>query len=266
MNKPMSNTVRYETGEGVATITLSRPDKLNAFVSEMHAELRAALSAAETDPAVGCVVITGAGRAFSSGQDLTEDRVRDPSGEIDAGARLESDYNPLIERLHAYSKVTIAAINGPAVGAAANIALACDVVVAARSAYLQEIFARIGLVPDAGGTWVLPRIVGPKRALALMLTAEPIPAEDALRMGLVYKVYDDAALADEVGKLARRFAAGPTGAYRLIKDAVRASGRNDLTTQLALECELQRRAARSEDHREGVAAFREKRAPKYTGR
>lgn len=258
--------IRTATTDGVMTITLARPDKLNAFTGVMHAELRAALSAAETDDAVRCVVLTGEGRAFSAGQDLTEDRIRGTDGAADFGARLERDYNPLVERIYAFPKVTVAALNGPAVGAAANIALACDIVVAARSAYLQQAFARIALVPDAGGTWSLPRIVGAKRALALALTADQIPAVDLERMGLVYKVFDDAGFADEVVALARRFASGPALAYRLIKQAMRASEGNDLKTQLALEANLQRKAGASDDASEGVTAFREKRPPRYKGR
>ena len=222
--------------------------------------------AAETDDAVRCVVLTGEGRAFSAGQDLSEDRVLGPDGKVDFGARLERDYNPLVERIYAFPKVTIAALNGPTVGASANIALACDILLAARSAYLQEAFAKIALVPDAGGTWSLPRIVGAKRALALMLTADQIPADELQRMGLVYKVFDDAAFADEVAKYARRFASGPAMTYRLIKEAARVSEANDLRTQLALEANLQRKAGASEDATEGVTAFREKRPPRYKGR
>ena len=259
-------TIRSETREGVATITLARPDRLNAFTTAMHAELRQALDAVEADEAVRCLVLTGEGRAFSAGQDLTEERLIGPDGKTDAGARLERDYNPLVERLYAFPKVTIAALNGPTVGAAANIALACDILLAARSAYLQQAFARIALVPDAGGTWLLPRIVGAKRALALMLTADQIPAEELERMGLVYKVFDDAAFRDEVAAYARRFASGPALAYRLIKQAARVSEANDLKTQLALEANLQRKAGASEDAQEGVMAFREKRAPRYKGR
>jgi 2-(1,2-epoxy-1,2-dihydrophenyl)acetyl-CoA isomerase len=258
--------IRTSTVEGVATITLARPDKLNAFTGVMHAELRDALSAAEADEAVRCVVLTGAGRAFSAGQDLSEERIRGADGAVDFGARLERDYNPLVERIYAFPKVTIAALNGPAAGAAANVALACDIVLAARSAYMQQAFAKIALVPDAGGTWSLARIVGAKRALALMLTADQISAAELQQMGLVYKVFDDAVFADEVTAMAERFAAGPALAYRLIKEAARASEGNDLKTQLALEANLQRKTGASEDAAEGVAAFREKRAPRYKGR
>jgi 2-(1,2-epoxy-1,2-dihydrophenyl)acetyl-CoA isomerase len=259
-------TIRYDVRDGVATVALSRPDKLNAFNAAMHADLRAALDVVEHDAAVRCLVLTGEGRGFSSGQDLTEDRLLNPDGTADVGGRLDRDYNPLVQRLYAFPKVTIAALNGPAVGAAANIALACDILLAARSAYLQEAFARIALVPDAGGTWFLPRIVGAKTALALMLTADQVPADELQRMGLAYKVFDDAVFAREVGAFAARMAAGPTATYRLIKEAARASVANDLTAQLAFERDAQRKAGNSRDFHEGVAAFKEKRPPRFEGR
>jgi 2-(1,2-epoxy-1,2-dihydrophenyl)acetyl-CoA isomerase len=262
----MTDPIKVATREGVTIISLARPEKLNAINAAVHAALREALSAAEADDAVRCIVLTGEGRAFSSGQDLTEDLPRGADGTLDLGAALDRDYNPLVRRLYASPKLTIAALNGPAVGASLNIALACDIVVAARSAYLQEGFARIALVPDAGGTWLLPRIVGEKRALALMLTADQVPAEEAWRMGLVYKVFDDATFLADTMALAHRLAAGPAATFRLIKQAVRASAANDLDTQLALERDLQRQAGRNHDFMEGVIAFREKRAPKFEGR
>jgi 2-(1,2-epoxy-1,2-dihydrophenyl)acetyl-CoA isomerase len=260
------STVRCDTQSGVTTVTLARPEKLNAITAAMHADLRAALDAAAADAAVRCVVLTGSGRAFSSGQDLTEELPRDAQGRPDLGSALDRDYNPLIKRLVDYPKVTIAALNGPAVGAAANIALACDIVVAARAAFIQEAFAQIALVPDAGGTWFLPRIVGAKRALALMLTADPVPAEEAERIGLVYKVYDDARFAEEATALAQRIAAGPAATLRMIKQALHKSAGNDLDAQLALERALQQEAGRSRDFIEGVTAFREKRKPRFEGR
>jgi 2-(1,2-epoxy-1,2-dihydrophenyl)acetyl-CoA isomerase len=250
----------------VATIALNRPDKLNALTATLHAELRETLDRCEQDEAVRVVVLTGEGRAFSSGQDLTEDLPRDAQGRIDLGPPLARDYNPLILKLANYPKVTVAALNGPAVGASMNIALACDVVVAARSAYLQEAFAKIALVPDAGGTWILPRLVGPKLALALMLSAEPIPADEAKALGLVYKVFDDTSFTADVAALAHKLAQGPALAYRLTKQAVAASLSNDLEAQLNLEAKLQSEAGFSHDFAEGVAAFREKRTPRFEGR
>ena len=259
-------TIRYGVLGGVATITLARPDKLNAFNATMHAELRVALDAAEQDNAVRCLVLTGEGRGFSSGQDLTEERLVGTDGMVDVGARLDRDYNPLVQRLYNFPKVTIAALNGPAVGAAANIALACDILVATRSAYMQEAFARIALVPDAGGTWFLPRVIGQKLALALMLTADQVPADELQRLGLVYKVYDNAAFASELSAFAGRLASGPSATYRLIKDAARSSQDNDLAAQLAVERDAQRRAGNSRDFHEGIAAFKEKRPPRFEGR
>lgn len=258
-------TLRFAAAEGVATIALARPDKLNALNAAMHAELRAALDRCEADETVRVVVLTGEGRAFSSGQDLTEDLPRDDTGRVDLGPPLARDYNPLVQRLAEFPKLTIAALNGPAVGASLNIALACDLVIAARSAYLQEAFARIALIPDAGGTWILPRLVGLKRALALMLTGDPVPADEAERMGLVYRVFEDASFAAETAALARRLAQGPALAYRLSKRALRDSLETGLGAQLALEAELQREAGFSDDFREGIAAFREKRPPRFSG-
>jgi 2-(1,2-epoxy-1,2-dihydrophenyl)acetyl-CoA isomerase len=259
-------TIRYDVREGVATIALSRVDKLNAFNAVMHADLRAALDVVERDENVRCLVLTGEGRGFSSGQDLTEERLLNADGTADVGGRLDRDYNPLVRRLYAFPKVTIAALNGPAVGAAANIALACDILLAARSAYLQEAFARIALVPDAGGTWFLPRMVGMKRALALMLTADQVPADELHRLGIAYKVFEDSSFAGDVAAFARRIAAGPSATYALIKEAARASLDHDLATQLAFERDMQRKAGTSRDFYEGVAAFKEKRPPKFEGR
>jgi 2-(1,2-epoxy-1,2-dihydrophenyl)acetyl-CoA isomerase len=259
-------TLRCTVDGPVATITLARPERMNAFNAAMHADLRDALDQCERDESVRVVVLTGEGRAFSSGQDLTVDLKRDEEGRIDLGPALTRDYNPLVLRLSNYPKPIIAALNGPAVGASMNIALACDIIVAARSAYLQEAFSKIGLIPDAGGTWILPRLVGPKQALALMLSAEAVSAEDAQRMGLVYKVFDDASFAVDVAAFAGSLAAGPGLAYRLTKQAVAQSLANDLETQLDLEARLQAEAGSSDDFMEGVAAFREKRAPRFEGR
>jgi 2-(1,2-epoxy-1,2-dihydrophenyl)acetyl-CoA isomerase len=258
-------TLRCAIDGPVATIALARADKLNALNAAMHAELRETLDQCERNDAVRVVVLTGEGRAFSSGQDLTEDLPRDAQGRIDLGPPLARDYNPLILKLAHYPNVTIAALNGPAVGASMNIALACDVVVASRSAYLQEAFAKIALIPDAGGTWILPRLVGPKQALALMLTAEPIPADEAQRMGIVHKVFEDTSFKGDVAAFASRLAEGPGLAYRLTKQAMAKSMTNDLETQLELEATLQSEAGFSQDFIEGITAFREKRAPRFKG-
>jgi 2-(1,2-epoxy-1,2-dihydrophenyl)acetyl-CoA isomerase len=257
--------IRITKAGPVATITLARPEKLNALTAPMQAELRTALDQAEADEAVRAVVLTGEGRAFSSGQDLTEELPRDIYGHVDLGGPLSRDYNPLVRRLAHFSKVTLAALNGPAVGASMNIALACDIVVAARGAYLQEAFATVGLIPDAGGTWLLPRLVGPKRALALMMTADRIPAEEAERLGLVYKVFDDASFAEDTAALAARLADGPALAYRLMKRAVAEGLESSFDAQLAVEAELQHKAGLSADFAEGIRAFKEKRAPRFEG-
>lgn len=256
-------TLRMSVDSHVATLALNRPDKLNAFSAQMHAELRAALDICTSDPAIRVVVLTGEGRAFSSGQDLTEDFPRKPDGSFDLTAPLMRDYNPLVQRLMNFNKPVIAALNGAAVGASLNIALACDIVVAARSAYLQEGFAKIALVPDAGGTWILPRLVGLKRAVALCLTADKVTADEAERMGLIYKVFDDATFAEEAKALAQRLAAGPLHAYGLIKSALVKSLDNDLPTQLQLEADVQQSAADHPDFMEGVMAFLQRRAPKF---
>ena len=258
-------TIRLDRDGGVATLTLARPERLNAFNSEMHAEIRAALDAVEADSRLRCLMITGEGRGFCSGQDLN-DRIMREGENRDPGGSLELDYNPLVRRLVAFPVPTIAAVNGPAAGAGANVALACDVMVMARSAYLQEAFARIGLVPDAGGTWFLPRLVGLKRALALSLFAEPVPAEECERLGIAWKVFDDASFHGEAATLAARLAAGPTLGYRLTKVALAASFDNDLAEQLDLERDCQREAGASSDFREGVKAFMEKRPPRFEGR
>jgi 2-(1,2-epoxy-1,2-dihydrophenyl)acetyl-CoA isomerase len=259
------NTIKLSVDGAVATLALNRPERLNALNVAVHAEIRESLTQVESNAAIRCLVITGEGRAFCSGQDLT-DRVMTENTQIDTGASLDRDYNPLVRRLVAFPVPTIAAVNGPAVGAGANLALGCDILLMARSAYLQEAFARIGLVPDAGGTWLLPRIVGLKRALAMCLTSEQVPADECQRIGIAYKVFDDTTFRDDVAKAAALLAVGPTLAYRLMKQALNASFTNDLNTQLDLERDLQREAGRSQDFREGVKSFLEKRMPRYQGK
>jgi 2-(1,2-epoxy-1,2-dihydrophenyl)acetyl-CoA isomerase len=258
--------VRVDRGQGFWTITLNRPDKLNAFNEAMHAGLRDALESAATDPACRALILTGAGRAFCAGQDLDERMVPEGGTPPDLGATLEAGYNPLVRRLRALPIPIVAAVNGVAAGAGANVALACDIVLAARSAKFIQAFARIGLIPDSGGTWFLPRLVGSARARALALLAEPVTAGQAEAWGMIWRSVEDARLMDEATALALRLAKGPTIGLGLIKEALDASSGNALEAQLDLECRLQREAGRTPDYAEGVRAFTEKRAPRFTGK
>jgi 2-(1,2-epoxy-1,2-dihydrophenyl)acetyl-CoA isomerase len=254
-----------EQRAGYRVITLNRPDKLNAFNEAMHVALRDALADAEADENCRALLITGAGRGFCAGQDLA-DRLTKPGETIVLGVALEQYYNPLVRKLRALPFPVIAAVNGVAAGAGCNVALACDIVLAARSATFVQSFARIGLVPDSGGTWFLPRLVGEARARALALTAEPLAAEKAESWGLIYKCVDDAALPAEAEKLCVHFATAPTAGLALIKRAFAASPANTLDAQLDLERDLQREAGFNPDYAEGVRAFMEKRKPNFIGR
>ena len=251
---------------GILGITLNRPDKLNAFNPEMHQRLKAALERARDEPEVRVVLLTGAGRAFCAGQDLAERDVSAGAAPIDLSVTIGSYYNPLVRRMRELPKPIVCAVNGIAAGAGANIALACDLVLAARSASFLQAFSRIGLLPDSGGTWFLPRLAGSARAMGLALLADKLPAEDAERWGLIWKAVDDARLMDEAQAIARILADGPTKAYGLIKKALHASAGNSLDAQLDLERDLQREAGLSEDYREGVAAFMQKRKPAFKGK
>jgi 2-(1,2-epoxy-1,2-dihydrophenyl)acetyl-CoA isomerase len=251
---------------GVLSITLNRPEKLNAFTPEMHEELRGAFSRAEDDGQVRAVLLTGAGRGFCAGADLSQRDVSPGAAPIDLSVSLGTNYNPLVRRMRALPKPIVCAVNGPAAGAGANVALACDVVFAARSASFLQAFSRIGLLPDAGGTYFLPRLVGAARAMGLALLADKLSAEDAERWGLIWKAVDDAQLMEEASGIARRLAAGPTKGYALLKRALYASAGNTLDAQLDLERDLQREAGFSEDYREGVAAFMQKRKPTFKGK
>jgi 2-(1,2-epoxy-1,2-dihydrophenyl)acetyl-CoA isomerase len=258
-------TIRFELDEGVATLTLNRPDRLNSFTTEMHEEVAAAVGTVESDPAIRALLLTGAGRGFCAGQDLNL-REASAGGEFDAGAAIDRYYNPLVRRLRALRKPVIAAVNGPAAGAGANLALACDIVLAARSASFLQAFCRIGLVPDTGGTWFLPRLAGSARAMGMMLLGEPLPAATAAEWGLIWKVVDDDKLMSEARALATKLAQGPTIGLGLIKEALNRSLASTLDAQLDSERDLQRIAATSADFREGVAAFLEKRPARFTGR
>jgi 2-(1,2-epoxy-1,2-dihydrophenyl)acetyl-CoA isomerase len=257
--------ILVEKREGYRIITFNRPARLNAFTEAMHVALKAALDEIEADSSCRALLITGAGRGFCAGQDLN-DRLAKPGEKMVLGGTLEDYYNPLVRRLRALPFPVVAAVNGIAAGAGANVALACDIVLAAKSASFLQAFAKIGLVPDSGGTWVLPRLVGAARARALSLLAEPLPAEKAESWGLIWKAVDDNELMREAIRLCEHFASGPTYGYALIKRALDASELNDLSTQLDLERDFQREAGNSPDYAEGVRAFMEKRAPKFTGK
>jgi 2-(1,2-epoxy-1,2-dihydrophenyl)acetyl-CoA isomerase len=251
---------------GVLSLTLNRPDKLNAFNPEMHRLLREALEEARDEPGVRAVLLTGSGRGFCAGQDLSERNVGADAAPIDLSVSLGSNYNPLVRRLRALPKPVVCAVNGVAAGAGANIALACDIVLAARSASFVQSFSRLGLVPDSGGTYFLPRLVGSARAMGLALLGERLSAEEAERWGLIWKAVEDERLVEAATGIAQTLAAGPTKGYGLIKQAIQASAGNSLDAQLDLERDLQREAGLSEDYREGVAAFMQKRKPQYKGK
>ena len=257
-----TSTILMSVAGAVATITLNRPDKLNAFTNEMHAELGDALDHVASNGA-RVLVLTGAGRGFCAGQDLGQRR---GDGVPDLGETLEKFYNPLIRRLRALELPVIAAVNGVAAGAGMSLALAADIVIAARSASFLQAFARVGLLPDAGSTWMLPRLIGPARARGLALLAEKISAEQAEAWGLIWRCVDDESLLPEVGALAIRLAAAPTLALARIKRALDLAEENSLDSQLEVERRYQSELGRSADYREGVAAFLDKRVANFTGR
>lgn len=258
---PSYDTILFSIENGIARLTLNRPDRLNSFTVQMHGEVADALDRLE---GARVLVVTGAGRGFCAGQDLN-DRAVAPGESVDLGHSVETYYNPLIRRLTSLPLPIIARVNGVAAGAGANIALACDIVVAAQSAKFIQSFAAIGLIPDSGGTWVLPRLVGQARALGLALTGEPLPADKAADWGLIWKAVEDEALDAEVDALAARFAAGPTRGLAAIKTMIRESWGHSLDEELDLQRDRMRELGYSHDYREGVAAFMEKRAPRFTG-
>lgn len=259
-------SVLFEVREGYALVTLNRPDRLNSFNPEMHERLRESLAEVKRREDIRALLLTGAGRGFCAGQDLG-DRVVAPGGEApDLGHTIGTYYNPLVRTLRNLEKPVVCAVNGVAAGAGANIALACDIVLAARSASFIQAFSKIGLMPDSGGTYFLPRLVGTARALGLAMLGEKLSAEEAERIGLIWKCVEDAQLIDEAGALAARFANGPTKAFGAIKEALYASPQNSLDAQLNFERDVQRELGRTADYREGVGAFAEKRAPKFQGK
>src|SRR4051794_6486707 len=255
-------TILVESFAGYRRITLNRPERLNALTVEMAAGLHAALDEAGAGKSCRAVLLTRAGRGFCAGPGLTEIVGAAPSDLT----RLLEHYHPLILKIRALPIPVVCAVNGVAAGAGANLALACDIVLAARSASFVQAFARIGLVPDCGGTWFLPRLIGTARARALMMLAEPLPADTAAEWGMIWRVGDDDRLMQEAQALTARLASGPTVALGLIKQALDESADNDLAGQLDLERDLQIEAAETPDHAEGVRAFLEKRAPVFTGR
>jgi 2-(1,2-epoxy-1,2-dihydrophenyl)acetyl-CoA isomerase len=249
--------------DGWVALTLNRPERLNAFDEAMHHQLAAALDEAAGDPACRAILLTGAGRGFCAGQDLG---ARNPDeGPLDLGETIERFYNPLIRRLRALPLPIVCAVNGVAAGAGANIALACDIVLAARSAKFIQAFVRIGLVPDSGGSFFLPRIVGGARARALLMLGEPVSAAQAAEWGMIWQAVEDEALPAEAAALAAKLARMPTQSLARIKAMLAASAAATLDAQLDLERDMQREAGRTPDYAEGVRAFKEKRPPVFTG-
>lgn len=255
-----------EEKNGVGYLTFNRPKALNSFNVDMHREVAEVLNQWTKNPDIRCVVISGEGRGFCAGQDLG-DRVVDPNAEApDLGYSIETYYNPLIKTIVNMPKPVICAVNGVAAGAGANIALACDLVIAAKSANFVQAFCRLGLVPDSAGTWFLPRAVGHARAMGLTLLGDKLPAETAKEWGMIWDVVEDAELKTKVTELAERLAKQPTFGLSLIKKAIHQSSNNTFDEQVLLERDLQRIAGRSEDYREGVQAFMNKREPNFKGR
>jgi len=257
--------IAFSIDGGIARLRLNRPAALNALSRGLLGEFREALDIVATSAEARVLLLSGEGKGFSSGADLSSGSSPAGSPEFDAGAVLEDYYNPIMERLFALPVPIVSGVHGPVVGAGCMLALAADVTIASRSAYFLQAFVNIGLAPDAGSSWWLPRLIGAGRASAMMMLGERIPAEQAAAWGLIYEMVEDDALDARVEGLATKFANGPTIAYRLIRQAVRQGFSLDLTQALQLERENQRLAGNSSDFAEGVAAFREKRRSRFTG-
>jgi len=259
-------TILFSSGGGIARLTLNRPDRLNSFTDQMHGEVRAALDEVRGDASVRVLLLTGAGRGFCAGQDLGDRSVAPGGAPVDLGESIERNYKPLVLGLRALPMPVVCAVNGVAAGAGANLALACDIVIAAKSASFIQAFCKIGLIPDSGGTYFLPRLVGSARALGLSLLGDKLPAEQAAQWGLIWQCVDDDQLSTVTDKLLSQLAQAPTRGLAAIKEALQMSAGNTLVAQLDVERDLQRTLGNSDDYREGVAAFSAKRPPKFTGR
>jgi 2-(1,2-epoxy-1,2-dihydrophenyl)acetyl-CoA isomerase len=263
-------SIQFQIENGIAVLTLNRPDRLNSFTQAMHREVRDALDTLQADKTVRVLVLTGAGRGFCAGQDLNDRAVKpgaaaaDRPG-VDLGESVEKFYAPLVTTLRTLPMPVICAVNGVAAGAGANLALACDIVLAAKSASFIEAFCKLGLIPDTGGTWVLPRLIGPARAMGLALLGDKLPAEKAEEWGLIWRCVPDDALMTEAMAMAEHFAKAPTKGLAFTKKAMLASWTNTLDEQLQLEAGMMRELGYSHDYREGVAAFIEKRQPHFKG-
>jgi len=259
------DTILFSVDGGIARLTLNRPDKLNSFNTQMHAEVRDALERLKSGDA-RVLVLSGAGRGFCAGQDLGDRAVAPGAERVDLGESIDKYYKPLVLALHNLPLPVIAAVNGVAAGAGANIALACDLVIAARSASFVQAFAKLGLLPDSGGTWTLPRLVGNARALGLTLLGNKLGAEQAAAWGMIWQCVDDADFASTVDALAQQLSAAPTRGLASTKAAIRGSWQRSLAEQLDIERDAQRELGRSADYAEGVAAFAAKRTAHFTGR
>ncbi|MDE0841120.1 MAG: 2-(1,2-epoxy-1,2-dihydrophenyl)acetyl-CoA isomerase PaaG [Porticoccaceae bacterium] len=265
MHRQDYQNIEFSITDGLAKLVLNRPDRLNSFNVDMHIDVKSALEQLMSVGAARCLLITGSGRGFCAGQDLNDRSVNGGDQAPDLSASIRENYNPLIRAITSLEMPVICAVNGVAAGAGANIALACDIVLAAQSASFIQSFNKLGLVPDSGGTWMLPRLVGHARAMRLCLLGEKVSAGEALAMGMISQVVEDEELQNIATDMGRQLANAPTLGLALIKRALLVSSSNNLDQQLDLECDLQGLAGRSDDYREGVKAFMEKRLPKYQG-